>query len=265
MPENMQKGMYNALNRMAREIAAVMDGKVYGIWLYGSVVLDDFRPGWSDIDFVALTNETIAESQADRLLTLRQDLLKKEPGNPYYHSFEGVIAGLDEYRSGSFVRLVYWGTSGQRITDHYVKDPFSSFELARYGKPVYGDRPWILQEPAKEDLIRAVRNHYECIRKYAAQTDESLYSCGWLLDIARCVYTVRYHDVIAKTKAGIWALEERLFQDEAPLRRTIEIRVNPLSFRGQPGLNEWLRGLGPVVQRYADVLERELENARIPV
>ena len=235
-----------------------MDGRIFGIWLYGSVVLDDFQLGWSDIDFIALTNGKISERQSETLLTLRQDMLKKEPGNLYYRSFEGIITNLEEFRNQSFSRLVYWGTSGQRVIDCYVPDPFSAFELARYGRSVYGGRSWVLPAPGEEELIRAVREHYECIRKYAVQTDESLYSCGWLLDIARCIYTLRYHDVIAKTRAGTWALEEHIFSDEEPLRKAIEIRKQPLAFKGKAGTKKWLRELGPVIQHYADVLECEL-------
>ena len=252
--------MKNAIDAMVNEIIRIMDGDVYGIWLYGSVVMDDFRPGWSDIDFVALTRGEISETRAEQLLTLRQQMLEKEPGNPYYRSFEGVIANLDEYREGKFRRLVYWGTSGQRVTDRYEPDTFSAFELAKYGKPVYGGKPWILPAPGREELIRAVRAHYESIRKYAAQTNESLYSCGWLLDIARCIYTLRTGDVVSKTLAGIRALEEHLFPDEAPLRKTVEIRQDPQAFRDRDDVKQWLKGLGPVVQQYADVLEAELRS-----
>ena len=252
--------MQQAITRMMHEIDARLDGHVWGAWLYGSAVLDDFRLGWSDIDFVALTDSAVSQDQAERLLTLRQELLAAEPGNPYYRSFEGVIASLEEYRSRRFRRLVYWGTSGQRITDRYAPDAFSLFELARYGKPVLKGGPWILPAPDGDALVRAVRGHYDAIRRYAAQTDESLYSCGWLLDIARCVYTLRYQDVIAKTRAGVWALEQHLFPDEAPLRRALQIRRQPLAFKDRAEIRLWLKGLGPAVQRYADVLERELHR-----
>ena len=253
--------MQNAVSTMANEIVRIMAGDVYGIWLYGSVVMDDFRPGWSDIDFAALTNGLVSESQAEQLVTLRQQMLEKEPGNPYYRSFEGVIANLDEYRGKTFRRMVYWGTGGQRVTDRYEPDVFSAFELAKYGKPVYGGNPWILPAPGREELIRAVRAHYESIRKYAVQTNESLYSCGWLLDIARCIYTLRTGDVISKTRAGAWALEEHLFPEEEPLRKTVEIRQDPQAFRDRDDVKQWLKGLGPVVQQYADVLEAELRSA----
>ena len=252
--------MKNAIDAMVNEIIRIMDGDVCGIWLYGSVVMDDFRPGWSDIDFVALTRGEISKTRAEQLLMLRQQMLEKDPGNPYYRSFEGVIANLDEYREGKFRRLVYWGTSGQRVTDRYEPDTFSAFELAKYGKPVYDGKPWILPAPGREELIRAVREHYESIRKYAVQTNDSLYSCGWLLDIARCIYTLRTGDVVSKTQAGIRALEEHLFPDEAPLRKTVEIRQDPQAFRDRDDVKQWLKGLGPVVQKYADVLEAELRS-----
>ena len=112
--------------------------------------------------------------------------------------------------------------------------------------------------PSAAELRSAVKQHYESIRQYAVQTDEKLYSCGWLLDIARCIYTLRYNSVIAKTKAGSWALKEHLFADEEPLKRTLEIRQNPAAYKDRENIKQWLKNLGPVVQQYADVLEREL-------
>ena len=251
--------MLESIARMTEEIAAVMDRRVHSAWLYGSVVLDDFRLGWSDIDFIVLTDGPISDGQAQKLLTLRQAMLEREPGNPYYRSFEGIIADLDEYRAQSFSRLVYWGTTGQRVTDRYESDAFSRYELAKYGKPVYGrEERSVFALPSEADLIAAVRAHYASIRTYAVETDESLYACGWLLDIARCIYTLRYMDVIAKTQAGIWALENHLFPDEEALRKTLEIRKQPLFFKERDDVKQWLKGLGPTVQRCADVLEREL-------
>ncbi len=253
--------MLQAIQRMADAIVSAMDGKVRGIWLYGSVVLDDFRPGWSDIDFIALTDGSISETRAARLLNLRQTLSEENPGNPYCRSFEGVIADAGEYREKAFTRLVYWGTSGQRITDRWEQDAFSACELAKYGRPVYGaDDRSLFPIPGRPALNEAVRSHAESIRKYARQTDERLYSCGWLLDIARCMYTLRTGDVIAKTQAGIWALEQHLFPDEDQLRKTVEVRSHPLLYKDREDIRQWLKGLGPVVQRYADVLEAALAS-----
>ena len=91
---------------------------------YGSSVLNDFRLGWSDIDILVLTDKQITEEQAQKLVGLRQALLEKEPGNPYYRSFEGGMLTLDAFLTGKADRVVYWGTSGERITDTYMFDSF---------------------------------------------------------------------------------------------------------------------------------------------
>ena len=229
----MTMNLKQSIERMTDGICAVLDHNVHSIWLYGSVVLNDFRAGWSDIDLLVLTDARMTEHQAGQLAELRQTMLKTEPDNPYYRSFEGIIADANEYPAGPFTRLVYWGTSGQKVTDHYQQDVFSLFELARYGRSVYGEHDRsIFAEPSVMELREAVRQHYETIRRFAVRTDERLYSCGWLLDIARCIYTLRNNDVIAKTQAGVWALTEHVFEDEEPLKEALRIRRNP---PGLPG------------------------------
>ena len=253
--------MLHSIDTMMGEIARILDGRVHSAWLYGSVVFNDFQLGWSDIDFLVLAEREITQAQADALLTLRQSLSAKYPGNPFFRCFEGVIAQAEEFRKEAFSRLVYWGTSGQRVTARYHMDAFSMFELARYGKRISGSAGReIFAEPSGDELAAAVRAHYDSIRKYAAQTDERLYSCGWLLDIARCIYTLRHNDIIAKTQAGRWALENQIFPDGGQLEKTLEIRKNPLKWKDDAAVKEWLKGLGPTVQAYADVLERELSG-----
>ena len=248
-----------SIRRMASEITGILEQRLHSFWLYGSVVLDDFRLGWSDIDFIALSDGPIAESQADQLLMLRQHLAAQFPSNPYYRCFEGIIASLPEYLDRDFTRLVYWGTTGQRVTDQVHEDPFALFELAQYGRCVLGnaDRS-IFPVPGREKMIAAIRSHYETIRTVAVRTDERLYSCGWLLDMARCVYTLRYDDVASKTQAGRWALSNHVFPDEPALEKTLMIRQNPLEYKDRPEIKLWLKDLGPTVQRYADVLEKEI-------
>lgn len=253
--------MFDSINTMTKKIVSVLNGDVHSIWLYGSITQDDFRLGWSDIDILVLTGKQITEYQAQELVQLRQFMAADAPANPYYSLFEGVITNLDEYLSGTFSRLVYWGTTGQRITDRYKPDTFSQYELARNGKSVYGsDDRSIFTVPGRVTLIEAVRGHYEAIRKYAQQTDERLYSCGWLLDICRCIYTLRNNDVISKTQAGIWALQGHIFPDEEPLKKAIEIRKEPMAYKDRKDIQQWLKGLGSVVQQYADVLEMELSG-----
>lgn len=59
--------------------------------LFGSVVPDDFHFGWSDIDFILLTDRPLDRCLAESVLSLRQALSDEENGNPYFRLFEGVV------------------------------------------------------------------------------------------------------------------------------------------------------------------------------
>lgn len=251
--------MIGSIEIMARETASILNNEVHSFWIFGSTVLNDFHLGWSDIDFIAFAKNEITPEQAQELLTLRQKLSREYPEDPYFKCFEGAILSIEEYRKRKYKRLVYWGTTGQRISDSYSLDAFSRYELAKYGVSVMGDDDRSLFDaPTNAELYEAVKNHCRAIRQCAVQTDERLYSCGWLLDISRCIYTLRYNAVIGKTAAGEWALEKRLFHDDEPLKKALLIRRSPLEYKDKDDVKKWLCGLGPAVQSYADVLEAEL-------
>lgn len=249
----------NALiRRMTTEIQKRLGENPASGCLYGSVTLGDFRPGWSDIDILFLTEKSFDPTAAQELLTLRQALA---PENPLYRCFEGSILPAEAFFTQTETVAVYWGTSGQRLRDRYDLDVFSRLCVVRYGQPLCGDDLRArIAIPTREELRRGIQQHLQCIRQAARETDGSLYSCGWLLDIARCLYTLRYDDIIAKTQAGQWALDEGLCPDPDVMRRTLAIRKAPDTYKDDPDTRRWLCSLGPVVQRMADVLEADLRG-----
>ena len=246
----------------ASEAGKCLGDRALSVYLYGSVVLGDYREGWSDIDMICFSSEPIGAEAAEELLMLRQALVSA-CGEPLYRKIEGAAVCGEEFSAGRYRRLVYWGTSGQRITDRYCFDCFSMWELLRCGVLLRGqDIRERMTLPTYPELVSGVRGHYETIRTYAKETDESVYSCGWLLDIARCLYTLRYGEVIGKTAAGEWAVKERLCPDVCltDMERTLAIRKAPSAYLGRDETKAWLRTLGKSVQTFADVLEKELQT-----
>jgi hypothetical protein len=246
------------IQTMSHSIQDVLSNIPVSIFLYGSITMDDFQYGWSDIDLLCLTDCSITQKQAQRLVGLRQ-ILVEECRDTVYRLFEGGIFSLQSFLKGMPDTVVYWGTSGQQITDTYNFDSFSRYELKTNGILIAGrDIRNIFTIPSDTDMRKAVQFTYEAIRKRAVQTDESLYSCGWLLDIARCIYSLRTGSVIAKTKAGEWALEQQLCPVPETLKKALLVRKEPLKYKDEPEFKVWARSLGNDVQRFADVLEREL-------
>lgn len=251
-----------AINKMVREISSILQGNEPSIYLYGSSVLNDFRLGWSDIDILVLTDKQITEEQAKKLVGLRQVMLEKELGSLYYRSFEGGMLTLDAFLTGKADRVVYWGTSNENITDHYVLDSFCMTELIESSVLLYGnDIRTQLKAPEFSELYADVKHHYKTIRKFAQKTGRSIYSFGWILDIARCIYTLRTGKIIAKTDAGQWALENNLCSDPDALRIALEVRRSPLEHKEKRTF-DYAETLAEPIQRFADVLEKELVTAK---
>ena len=252
-----------AINTTVREISGILSDCEPSIYMYGSSVLNDFRLGWSDLDILVLTSKQITEEQAKSLVGLRQAMLVDEPDNPYYRSFEGGMLTLDAFLSKKTDRVVYWGTSGERITDSYAFDSFGMAELVESSVLLYGkDIRKVLKYPTFHELYADVKRHYETIRKYAQSTGRSFYSFSWMLDIARCIYTLRTGKIIAKTKAAEWALENNLCPNPDALRYALIVRRSPLEYRDDKETFDYAETPAEPIQRFADVLEKAQIQAK---
>ena len=138
-------GLECALSRMTEAVCGLLVGCRPSVYLYGSAVSGDFRLGWSDLDVLVLTREPIPPSAAEALVSLRQMMTAAEPDNVYYRLFEGGMLPLRNLLSGEPTRAVYWGTSGQRLTDAYALDAFGRLQLRGQGAPAAG---FLFRKPA---------------------------------------------------------------------------------------------------------------------
>ena len=250
------------INKMTGRIADILSLNNPSVYIYGSYVLDDFQFGWSDIDILVLTGKPISEQQADELVCLRQKLTVSEPDNPFYRYFEGGMLTLNAFEHHLPDRVVYWGTSGQRVTNSFHFDSCCMKELLDHGRLIYGkDVREQLTPPSFDEIRKSIQFHYDTIRKFATKPERSIYSFGWILDICRCIYTLRTGNIISKTAAGEWALQNRLFHNIAALETTLELRKNPQKYMESAELQDLSEALGNVIQQYATVLENELKTS----
>ncbi|MNC08612.1 hypothetical protein D3C75_562080 [compost metagenome] len=94
--------LYESIKIMTNEISFILFDNILSIYLLGSITLDDFKQGWSDIDILVLTKQEITQEQADLLVGLRQTMLERFPGNHYFRQFEGGIISLDAFINEHF-------------------------------------------------------------------------------------------------------------------------------------------------------------------
>ena len=236
-----------AIQTMTNEIVSVLVDNTPTIYLFGSVVLDDFRLGWSDIDILVLTEREITEQQVNTLVGLRQNILERYHGNPYFRLFEGGMLTADAFLNGKNDRTVYWGTSGQRIANNYKMDSFGMAELLDSGILLYGDDIRSkMNYPTYAQMRDDIARHVQAARKCGVVV-------GWLLDIARGIYTLRTGKIIAKTDAGEWALENGLCPDKEAMQKAVRNRK-------EAHIGQEKRVDNAVIQRFANVIDEEFTN-----
>lgn len=61
-----------SIEKIKTEIISILEDNKPTIYLFGSIALNDFKLGWSDIDILVLTDSEITEQQAETLVGLRQ-------------------------------------------------------------------------------------------------------------------------------------------------------------------------------------------------
>ena len=81
-----------------------------------------------------------------------------------------------------------------------------------------------------------------------------------MLDIARCLYTLRTGKIIAKTAAAGWALENNLCPFPDVLETALKIRKNPLEYKDNKQALDYAETLADSVQCFAGVLEDALKE-----
>lgn len=246
-----------AINTMAVSIYNILESVQPSIYLYGSVTAEDFRPGWSDIDLLVLTQEPITETQADLLLTLRQQLAQRDPNTPYYRAFEGGMLDLGSFLTNESTRVVYWGTTGERIKERHSFSPFDMASLLQNGQLLLGkDVRRHFEMPEYQDITTAVVSHAVTIRQHG-KGGRSIYAYGWLLDIARCMYALVNGRLTTKTAAAQWALDEHLCPCPAELSMALTVRRQPELIKDEQVL-AYAEGLTEAIQSFLNLLEKAL-------
>lgn len=79
-----------------------------------------------------------------------------------------------------------------------------------------------------------------------------------MLDIAQCIYTLRTGKIIIKIEAAEWAIENNLCLAPDALRFVLKVRRNPLEYKDDKETFYYAETLAEPIQRFADVLEKEL-------
>lgn len=197
----------------------IAPGTIEGLYVVGSAALNDWQPGSSDIDIVAVTAEPADEQMAGTLLAAHAVFAERYPGTtvdgPFLAWGDLVVAPQGVTRP--------WTLDGRFHHDAecFEINPVTWYTLAQYGVRVRGPRPAEMPIPTEvEERLRFVidnamsywRGVHTELRGALGElgADDTLPSSVpvWcLLGACRMLYTATTADVTSKSGAGRWAAE----------------------------------------------------------
>lgn len=210
----------------------VAPGLIEGLYIVGSIALDDWRPG-SDIDIVAFTADPATDEDAELLLEAHH-LVRDEIPNV---DIDGPILAWGDVTVPPYTLHRPWTLGGvfHHDAECFEINPITWYVLDRHGVGVRGpdvDELQIVTDA--EHRVLFVGDNVDLYWRpvgeavTAALDDPTKVIDGGLVEwcvlgVARMLYTFRTADVASKPAAGRW-LAEQLPQHREVIEQALEFR-----------------------------------------
>jgi len=251
-------GVNLVLELFLRIIRDELGESLVSVMLYGSILYGDLAPGYGDLDFLAVVDGDLDESQCGRLIRLRAPLRSGYCG-VHCQMLEGAflpVSMLDPTRTGS---AVWWGTSGERLWErnelgHFVLHTVREHGLVIWGEDVRPRIPEVRRIDILNDLLSICRN----IREHLKPT--SLQYLDFLFTPARELLWLNEGELSSKCEAADWGYTNAKGEWRRHLPQAKLLRQHPLMANCRD-VQEWIKGLGPAMHEAYDELEEALKRA----
>jgi hypothetical protein len=242
-------GVVHVLTVLAEQLQSSRSIGIHALYVHGSLVLDDFRPGRSDIDFIGIMDRTLTPSSVTELKWLHRRLSLRYPRfrlNGSYvprPAFKPDASGVETGLSVDGWSIHMQSTPRNEVTRYL---------LATRAVPLFGpsgsDLAGSPDPGTLLDYVRKNMNDYwvpwvdrvggeRPLDVITATLFARLIEWG-VLGISRQLYTLLEHDVISKTGAGEYMLQRSPAQYQPILREALAHRTGVSKNRYR---NRWRR------------------------
>jgi len=194
------------LDRLLAEEQTILDTKLCGLYLTGSLVIGDFDDDTSDADLVAVLSGDLDEAEFKALDTMHHRIVHDYP--QWEHRIEILYVSrlaLDTFRT----RRSDIGVISPGEPFHYRdagEDWLMNWYLVRTrGITVFGPPPQtVMPEISKQEFIEAVKAHAVAWREYWREDASRPLQAYAILTLCRALYTATTGEQPSKRQAALW-------------------------------------------------------------
>jgi len=188
------------------EIQKIIGHKLKSVMLFGSVALDDFCPGWSDIDVCVILNQSISEQEGKsigKIHDMMRDRYTRQRMSNWQsgQGIEGFYVPVEITEDESITRYCY--TAGGTTRKWEIGHPISSFDrflLAHLCHTIHGP-PVSVAPPGWSALVAQANRDLIKIRQDAKFSQSCIWMCGVLHWFARSLVFWRDGRMMSKSDA----------------------------------------------------------------
>lgn len=203
-----------ALDQYLDLVDLILPEKITGFYLIGSLGLDDYISGKSDIDFVAISNNAYTQNDLYRLLTVHNKLKNNRSIPP----FDGIyITWSDLLDSSDKVSAPYFLNNKFHVNKAFAANPVTWYMLKHHVLTIRGTSQVEvnitineLREWCKINLNTYWANWITKSQNVMSNRIKTLRNqeIAWgVLGIVRLYATIKSEKIISKSQAGFYALE----------------------------------------------------------
>ncbi|MGW4030313.1 nucleotidyltransferase [Streptomyces sp. NPDC004838] len=220
------------LERFVSEVGPVLP--LVSIWVHGSIAAgEDYRPGRSDLDLIAVVERPCTEAEERRLAELHENLLKDGPIAAKLHCGYVPAAELADVPR----EHVTWAHQElfRRPVSPVTRRELHEFGRVLHGRPVAGLLPPVTDAQLKRHIVEELTEYW----RPTLSRRELLLHDTWVdfgfLTLARALVTLREGRLISKREA----LDVLVTALDAPEEVVEDIRRRRYGEPG-PASREWL-------------------------
>jgi hypothetical protein len=203
------------LSLLLSGIQDILGDQLVGLYLYGSLSSGDFDPASSDVDFVAVTREAIAENDSafEQLCEMHERIAAS--GLPFADHLEGSYipqAAWRRYDSATAWHPTIGNDWPFQIGFHDANWVIERAIVRERGVVLYGPPPETLTDPVSPEQLR-VATCQQLADVWRSRIEDpdwpraGLYSAFAVLTLCRALYTLRHGAFCSKPVAAAWAAQ----------------------------------------------------------
>ncbi|MEJ2749094.1 MAG: DUF4111 domain-containing protein [Anaerolineae bacterium] len=195
-------------------VQSILGSQFIGLYLYGSLALDAFNPHRSDIDFVVVTTDTLADEAVAALAAMHAQIAASD--SRWAIELEGAyipLAAMRRYDSEqAWHPHIDRGHDEQLHVKHLSSDwIIQRYVLREHGLTLAGPPIRDLIDPVSPDSLRQatrdiLHNWWQPMLTDPQYLDSAGYRVYAVLTMCRMMYTLQVGGVVSKPAGVRWAL-----------------------------------------------------------